>query len=219
VDEYAGILPPEVFTFASYPMNLKGALKYNVNTILQAGHGFWGNLRKTTPEDRAYIASQLRKAKRVLAHTEGAPMTHSGHLCGSPELYLQADAASGYALMTGFSSEPWTGEYRIAVPVQKVLCVLGHPFSVDADGVVLPLHFVGADDSCSAFVIGEAGEGPRILSSTGVLEDVTAQADGLRVTAGTDTELTLSLPDGQEVRKVRLLAGETRVLCARQNQE
>ena len=146
-------------------------------------------------------------------------MTHSGHLCASPELYLQADPSSGFALMTGFSSEPWTGEYRIAVPVQKVLCVLGHPFSVDADGVVLPLHFVGADDSCSAFVIGEAGEGPRILSSSGVLEDVTAQADGLRVTAGTDTELTLSLPDGQEVRKVRLQAGETRVLCARQNQD
>ena len=218
VDEYAGILPPEVFTFASYPMDLKGALKYNVNTILQAGHGFWGNLRKTTPEDRAYIASQLRKAKRVLAHVEGAPMTHSGHLCDSPELYLQADPSSGFALMTGFSSEPWTGEYRIAVPAQKVLCVLGHPFSVDADGVVLPLRFVGEDDSCSAFVFGDAGEGPRILSSTGVLEDVTAEAGGLRVTAGTDTELTLSLP-GQEVRKVRLFAGETRVLCARQNQE
>jgi lysophospholipase L1-like esterase len=215
VDEYAGILPPEVFTFASYPMDLKGALKYNVNTILQAGHGFWGNLRKTTPEDRAYIASQLRKAKRVLAHVEGAPMTHSGHLCGSPELYLQADAASGYALMTGFSSDPWTGEYRIAVPAQKVLCVLGHPFSVDTDGVVLPLHFVGEDDSCSAFVIGDAGTGPRIVSSTGVLEDVTAEAGGLRVTAGTDTELTLSLPGGQDVRKVRLQAGETRFLGIR----
>ena len=64
-------------------------------------------------------------------------------------------------------------------------------------------------------MIGDAGEGPRILSSTGVLEDVTAEAGGLQVTAGTDTELTLSLPGGQEVRKVRLQAGETRFLGMR----
>ncbi|MBR1576464.1 MAG: alpha-galactosidase [Bacteroidales bacterium] len=212
LDEYAGIFPPEVFTFATYPMSLSGALKYNVNSILQGGHGFWGDLRKTTPEDRRFAASRIRMAKRVLPFTEGAPMTHSGRLCDSPELYVQADASSGYALMTGFSSEPWIGDYRIAVPAQKVLAVLGHPFRTDADGVVLPLRFAGEDDSCSAFVIGDAGAGPKILSSTGVLEDVTVEDGVLRVTAATDTELTLSIPGRQDVRTVRLSAGETRLL-------
>lgn len=212
VNEYAGILPPEVFTFAAYPMDLEGALKYNVNTILQAGHGFWGNLRKTTPEGRAYIASQLRKAKRVLSHVEGCPMEHGGRLCDSPEWYLQADHTSGYALLTAFSSDPWEGEHRLDLDPATVLAVLGHPFRTDAAGVVLPLRFEGEDDSCAAFVIGEAGSGPRVVSSTAALEDAEIVDGVLQVRAASDALIVVYDPRTRVRRSFPVPAGET-VAC------
>ena len=209
IDEYAGILPPEVFTFAAYPMDLEGALEYNVHTILQAGHGFWGNLRKTTPEDRAYIASQLQKAKRVLARIEGCPMEHGGRLCDSPEWYLQADRSSGFALLTAFSSEPWEGEQRLDIDPSLVLGVLGHPFRTDADGVVLPLRFEGKDDSCAAFVLGDAGQGPRVVSSTGALDDVSLVDGVLQVRSSTEAVVVVHDPGTGVSRSFTVPAGET----------
>ena len=214
VDEYAGILPPEVFTFAAYPMDLEGALKYNVNTILQAGHGFWGNLRKTTPEDRAYIASQLRKAKRVLSRVEGCPMEHGGRLCSSPEWYLQADRKSGFALLTAFSSEPLAVEHRLDMDPSSVLAVLGHPFRTEADAVVLPLRFEGKDDSCSAFLIGDAGTGLRVISSTGPLEDVSVENGILQVRAASDAGIVVYDPRSRLSRSLTIPAGETVALAS-----
>ena len=219
VNEYAGILPPEVFTFAAYPINLEGALKYNVNTILQAGHGFWGNLRKTTPEDRSFIASQLRKAKRVLARVEGCPMEHGGQLLDSPEWYLQADREAGFALFTAFSSDPWSGDQRLDLDPKTVSTVLGHPFRTDEAGVVLPLHFEGKDDSCAAFVLGDAGDGPRILSSTAPLEEVSFEADGVRVTAAEDAEVEIWLPKPGVTKTVTVRSGEAFIPCNTQANE
>ena len=51
-NEYAGIVPLELFTYANYPHNSANSMHYNVHTSLIAGHGFWGNLELTSEQER-----------------------------------------------------------------------------------------------------------------------------------------------------------------------
>ena len=209
MDEYAGILPPEVFTYATYPMDISGALKYNVHTILQAGHGFWGNLDKTTPEDRAFIASQLGKAKRVLPFVEGRPLSHEGRLCDSPEIYVQTDRERGYALLTAFASESWSGTRVIPVDAKAVLATLGVPFCAGPEDIRVDLCLEGKDDSCAAFVLGDAGDGPRVLSSTGALEDARPDGKSLTVTAADAATVAVFYPQSGQTVKADLRPGQS----------
>ena len=206
VNEFAGIFPPEVFTYAVYPMNISNALKYNVHSTIMAGHGFWGNLDKTTSADREYVADQLRKAKKVLPHVEGMPMKVSGKLCDTPEIYTQANPKEGYALMTAFSAESWDGCHHITLDPSKVIGVLDCPFSMDADGVNISLRLIDKDDSAAAYVLGGNTTPVRVLSSTGSLTDLDLSLNGLSVKAAEDAVIRVEI-SGQ-VKEISLKAGE-----------
>jgi hypothetical protein len=67
-NEFAGIVPLELFTYANYPQNESDAMKYNVHNSLLAGHGFWGNLQLMTPEERDWVKSQVILSKKVLPY-------------------------------------------------------------------------------------------------------------------------------------------------------
>ena len=54
-NEFAGLIPLELFTYANYPHNNARAQRYNINTSLLAGHGFWGALEFMTPEERLRV--------------------------------------------------------------------------------------------------------------------------------------------------------------------
>ena len=66
-NEFGGIIPLELFTYANYPQNERGAMKYNVNNSLLAGHGFWGNLQLMNSEERKWVGKQVEMSKKVLA--------------------------------------------------------------------------------------------------------------------------------------------------------
>ena len=123
----------------------------------------------------------------------------------------------------------------VAVDTSAVLGVLGCPFRLGPDGVELSFSFDAADNCASAFVLGiGGGEGEaglreaknqacakaslqrcgtlapcvRVVASTGKLESIEALSDGLAVTAATDAEVTVALPDGT-TKQISLSSGDT----------
>lgn len=189
------ILPCELLTYACYPFNRSPyyAQRYNVNTILQCGHGIWGNLSATSKAERKYIASQTAKAKKVLGNVAGHPLQISGQIGSVPEIYVQSDYDGGWALMTAFSGSPAKHTEIIKVYPEKVLGVLNHAYSVENDGVKVELEFPCADESREVFVLGNEGYDIRIVSSTGWLDDISLSENVLKIKAGSDTDVTIDI--------------------------
>lgn len=198
-----GIFPPEVLTYAVYPHNKAPycAQRYHLNTILQAGHGLWGNLAATSVSDRKYIRSEIEKARRVLNHTQGYPLRVSGRIGASPETYLQAAPEKGYALFTAFSGSPVAHTEHIRLDTARVLGVLNHAYTTEADGIRLDLQFAAPDDTREAFVLGNDGSGIRILSSTGWLDHLEIRGKSLHIRSGSESCIRLALPAG--IRNLR----------------
>lgn len=193
-----GIFPPEVLTYAVYPHNKAPycAQRYHLNTILQVGHGLWGNLAATSASDRKYIRSEIEKARRVLNHTQGHPLRVSGKIGASPETYLQAAPEKGYALFTAFSGSPVSHTEHISLDPTQVLGVLNHAYTTERDGIRLDLQFAAPDDTREAFVLGNDGSEIRVLSSTGWLDDLEIRGKSLRIRSGSETHIRLVLPAG-----------------------
>lgn len=208
LNEFSGIFPPEVFTYAVYPMDISGALKYNVNSVLMAGHGFWGNLDKTTESDRTYIRSQLDKAKKVLPYTQGWPMKSVGAMAGTPEIYSQTNTEAGYALVTAFASSPWNGSYSVEVSPEKVMAVLGTGYSCSGNGVDLNLDLSGQDASTAAFILGAQSGAPRITGATCALDDVIAGDGGLIVLPSADGTITVAFPGSPDTCEFKVSGGQ-----------
>jgi len=213
INEYAFIMPQELFTYAVYPRDDEGALAYNIVTAIQAGHGLWGNLEATTPEQRGYIASMFANAEAVLPHVRGALVEVNGSVHDTPETYVQRNEDSGYALFTAFGDSRYEGNEYIPMHMSRVLGVVGSPFSTDAEGVVIPVTFSGArPESFGAFVLGNDCQPFRVLSSTGILEGLSAEYGKLTVKAQTPTTLRVLLVSRNETVELNLEAGECRTI-------
>jgi len=197
VNATACLLPPEVLTYAVYPHNKSpyAAQRYNLNTALQAGHGFWGSLAATSSSDRRYVRGAVEKARRVLRHVAGRPLRIEGRIGAAPETYLQAAPEKGYALFTAFSGSPTEHTEHIALDIRQVLGVLNHAYTTDPDGVCLDLQFAAPDDTREAFVVGNDGSGVRILSSTGWLDALDVSRNSLCIRSGDATRLHIALPE------------------------
>ena len=209
INHYASFLPQELSTYAVYPHDLASRELYNVTTALTAGHGIWGDLSLMTPSQRAVVRGLFSKADRVLPFIRGRRVEVSGEVGDAPEIYVQRNPAKGYALVTAFSPVPLTQPLTVGVNASEVLGVLGHPFRISPEGVELKLSFVKEEDCASAFVLGGKGAGPQVYASTGSLEDIVSDETGFRVTAATDAEVTVALPDSRLVTAF-IPAGETR---------
>lgn len=203
------VIPCELLTYACYPYNKTPyfSQRYNVNTILQAGHGIWGDLTCTGRTERKYIASQTAKAKRVLKHTAGNPLHVSGQVGSVPEIYLQSNYNEGWALLTAFSGGPVRHTHMIDLNTDKVLGVLNHSYRLENKGVAINFEFPCADESREVFVIGNDGIPVRILSSTGWIDDITVSGNTVRIKAGSDTDITVETR-GEEM-SYHISAGKT----------
>lgn len=204
------IIPCELLTYACYPFNRSPyfAQRYNVNTILQCGHGIWGDLSATSKGERKYIASQTDKAKKVLDHVAGQPLQVIGQIGSVPEIYIQCDYDGGWALMTAFSGGPARHKETIKVNPDKVLGVLNHAYSVGKDGINVNLEFPCADESREVFVLGNEGCGVRILSSTGWLDRISISGKTLSIRAGSDTDIVVDIL-GKKKESHHISAGKT----------
>lgn len=193
INEFHGLIPCELFTYAVYPYDKSPhyAQRYNINTILQCGHGIWGDLSKTSAKDRQYVGAQIGKAKKVLEYTAGYPLRVTGKIGSSPEIYVQTSPETGYALMTAFSGSAISHTEHITMCPDKILGALNSAYRVDDDGIVFDLQFPAADDSREAFVLGNHGSGTSIVSSSGWLDDISQTGNSLSITAGSQSAVRI----------------------------
>ncbi|RZM30404.1 MAG: hypothetical protein EOO88_00865 [Pedobacter sp.] len=203
VNRYDGILPSETLTFAVYPHNGSPffAQRYNVNTAIVGGRGFWGNLQQMNVQQRKAVLSLVSKSKRVLPYITKTQTTMQGAIGASPEIYSRIDQESGYGQVIGFSGSAVNFPFEEAIDTKKALGVLNHAYSLSDAKLSLPFQFSMSDDTREAFILGNDHSGVSVLSSTGWLEDLQLGQHTLKITAGSDTEILMSIPsDYKEVQ-------------------
>ena len=192
------ILPVEIFTYASYPHNIRPykAMEYNIHSILMAGHGIWGNLGLLSADDRKAVRDLIIKAKRVLPEIEGRPFCHAGLTGDSPEIYWQVDTASSFGQVIAFSGAPVDHEFTLATNPDSLAAVLNHPYRLDGSDIHLEFGFKGCDDSAAAFLIGNEGEDVSVIYATGALDDILISDDHVLVIPAEDGEMSIMI-DGK----------------------
>ncbi|RYG50453.1 MAG: hypothetical protein EOO01_10685, partial [Chitinophagaceae bacterium] len=196
VNRYTGILPSETLTFAVYPHSGGPfyAQRYNVNTTLVAGRGFWGNLKQTNDQQRKAVNSLVSKSKKVLSHISMLPTKVQGTIGASPEIYSRVNQENGYGQVIGFSGAPLSQSHEEVINAKKVLGVLNHAYSIHEDKLTLPFQFSMPDDTREAFILGNGESGISILSATGWLDDVQLGTNSIKISAGSDADLVISIP-------------------------
>ena len=176
---YAGLIPLELFTYASYPHNMAGAMEYNVANSLLAGHGFWGDLSLMTPEERAYVGRQVEKSRQVLPLiSESPPLVH-GKVGDSPEIYRVINEEESAGQLIAFSRSTSRFSVSQAVNPKKLLAVLNHPYSLTGGTLKMDLRFPEKESSKTLFVLPNRGSGISIRSSSVSLEEAKLDANSL----------------------------------------
>lgn len=152
-NEFAGIIPLELFTYANYPQNEAGAMKYNVHNSVLAGHGFWGNLQLMTSEERKWVNKQVQYSKKVLHSILKTKPQVIGKVGDSPEIYtiVNSEAATGQVI--AFSENPVQKEHIVEVNTDRLLGVLNHPYSAKNFQLKLPFSFQEKESSAAVFIL------------------------------------------------------------------
>lgn len=153
-NEFAGIIPLELFTYANYPHNLQGSQDYNVNTSLISGHGFWGKLGLMTEEERLNVGETVQAVNMVLPFlTETAPEV-LGKVGDSPEIYIHLNADAGAGQIIGFSSTP-AGSVPVKTKIDsnKIKMLLHAPYHIENDILTVHLDLNKPYSTHAAFVL------------------------------------------------------------------
>ena len=177
-NEFAGIVPLELFTYANYPQNENNAMKYNVHNSILAGHGFWGNLQLMTPEERKWVKTQVLLSKKVLPFIVNTKPEVIGKVGDSPEIYTIVDYSSSAGQVVAFSENPVQYEHLVNLNTNKLLGVLNHPYSSENFQLSLPFNFQKEQSSAAAFVLANPYTYlgiKSIVSSTAAISDIQSQ--------------------------------------------
>ena len=187
-NEYAGIIPLELFTYASYPQNISGFMKYNVHSALLAGHGFWGNLEIMNSEERKWIGTQVNLSKMVLQFLVDVNPEISGQVGDSPEIYkmINSNEAAGQIIM--FSEEPAKQEIEFEIDSEKLLAVINNSYNLKVNTLNMSLQLDQKKSSTAVFMIPNQGEGVTIHSSTSQITNAKYQNGLLEYTVETAGE-------------------------------
>jgi len=169
-NEYNGIIPLELFTYANYPHNIENSMDYNVNTSLISGHGFWGDLSLTNDRERKIIGKKVVKSKLVLPYLTDIKTYTMGKVGDSLEIYTQInnDACAGQIIAFGNNSSSYTQGAKI--DSTKLLAVLDHPYKFEMGFLTLNFAFEEEPSTKEAFIIPNEGIGISISSSTSVID-------------------------------------------------
>lgn len=196
-NEFHGIIPLELFTYANYPQNEQGAMKYNVHNSILAGHGFWGNLQLTSGDDRKWINTQVQISKKILPHLVDVKPQVIGKVGDSPEIYsvVNTEKAAGQVIV--FSENPSQKEHVVALNTGKLLGVLNHPYSVENNIVRFPLNFENKESTAAIFILPqeEASRGISVISATTAIEDATFSNNNLRLKTAWPGEINMLWPE------------------------
>ena len=170
INEYAGIIPLELFTFANYPHNQENSLEYNVNTSLIAGHGFWGSLELMSEKERLQVGKRVHKAKLVLPYLTNTKPEITGKVGDSPEIYAIVNKEKSIGQVIGFSTSPSTFNHQLTINSSSLLAVLNTPYSSSNDTIDLSLHFESKNSTSEAFILSNHNQNISIFYSSSILD-------------------------------------------------
>lgn len=196
-NQYAGIIPLELFTYANYPHNHRYSQRYNVNTSLITGHGFWGALEELESEERKAIGATVAKSKIVLPYIADVMPEVIGRVGGSPEVYTLVNKEAGAGQVIAFSGQALNYSHRVKLNTKAVLGVMNHAYQLEDDHLQLNFQFPMPDATREAFIVPNDGTGISIRSSTVWLDELKLFRGALTITSGADGELVIYWPKAQ----------------------
>ncbi|MCS7005550.1 MAG: alpha-galactosidase [Cytophagales bacterium] len=202
---YDSILPYGIFTFAVYPHNSYPffAQRYNVNTALIGGKGFWGNLKLMSLEQRQRVKNVVLKHKRILPYIEHLPLEIFGKIGSSPEIFVQLNRDTAAGQIIGFSGAPTEYLYKTSLAASNCLAVLHHQYELKEDTLYLPLQFSMPDDTREAFVLPNHGTNVSVTSVKGWLSDAILEEKRLILHTGTSSVIELQLPQNVQIVELK----------------
>lgn len=208
-NSFTGIIPLDLFTYANYPHNIWPffSQRYNVNSSLIAGYGFWGNLEQLSDEQMIRVGNKVAKTKRVLPYLNDVPTDVKGDVGASPEIYTRIDPDKGAGQVVAFSGQPMHYLHKTELEKEKVLAVLNHSYEIMNDSLFLPFTFSMIDDTREAFVLPGKGNGVTISSSTVWLDNVYFDNDELIIDAGAEGKMVVHWDERNGHPHVRELEG------------
>lgn len=174
-NEYGGIIPLELFTYANYPHNLENSMHYNVNTSLISGHGFWGNLELMSKAERLEVGKKVGKSKRVLPYIADISPVIEGNVGDPLEVYAQINHEESAGQIIIFNTEPYTLEKNIPVNTSKFLAVLNQPYRLVSDTLNVNFQDKKTWSTNEVFILPNTGIDIFINSSTCILDDVNVE--------------------------------------------
>lgn len=196
INQLGNILPPEVFTYAQYPQNMVPfhVQRYNVNTSLIAGSGFWGSLKLMSKSDRVAVGKTLTKAKMVLPYINGKPLLIQGQVGATPEMYEQIDVENAFGQVIGFSGSAKNYTQHSTINGANLLCALNQSYRLVGNSLDFDFQFTIPDDTREAFILGNEGKEVSIVESSGWIDEVKLGDNGLDIKMGAVSVLKIKLP-------------------------
>jgi hypothetical protein len=196
INEYAGIIPTELFTQAVYPHHVRpfDAQRYHVNTTLVAGRGFWGNLQSMSQPQRLRAGEMLAKSKRVLPYITALPIEVKGKIGSSPEIYTHVNRGKAAGQVIAFSGSAINYMHTIELNTDSCLAVLNHTYKINRNTLEIPFQFATPDASREAFIIPNNGKKISIMESSAWLRNVSLNGNSLEIEAGADGESVIVFP-------------------------
>jgi hypothetical protein len=165
-NEYAGIIPLQLITYANYPHNTNNNMVYNVYNSLLAGHGFWGNLEALQASERTWIGQQVAISKKLLPYQTDVLPEIQGKVGDSPEVYKFVNQEAGAGHVFAFSEEGMAIDVDCQLNPDKLLAVLNQPYTGTANGVELHFDLRGPDAAEVAFILPNEDQGVSIRNSS-----------------------------------------------------
>ncbi|MFQ5750935.1 MAG: alpha-galactosidase, partial [bacterium] len=194
--EFNQILPTVLQTSANYPhqSEMFGAQRYNVNTTLLGGGGFWGDLSEMSFDDRERVGEVVKLFKKVAPTVVATRPRVTGLIGSSPEIYEFINPEKAEGSVIAFSGSALQMVYKTQRVNQKNLfCVLRNAYALTEDGSIdLTFLFPQPDATCEAFVLSNSQFAARIASSTCWLKSA-------QVTGGNSITYVNGAPGHQQV--------------------
>ena len=171
-NEYNGIIPLELFTYANYPHDTENFLDYNVNTSLISGHGFWGNLKLMKEAERLKVGKKVAASKRVLPYLTNMNTEIQGKVGDALEVYSQINEEESAGQIFVFNTESYNLKKKIRINTGKLLGVMNQTYDLNSDTITINFKDANKISTQAAFVIPNMGSGTSIISSTTILDDL-----------------------------------------------
>ncbi len=194
MEEYYNIIPNELITYANYPHNNFPffAQRYNVNSSLISGRGFWGNLALLNEEQMLRVKNSVDKSKLILPYVAGLKTQRI-----NPSTNQQISTSLIFELINykkpagqiiAFSNNPMIYEWQNSTDLNgdSLLCILNNAYECIENKLTINFNFPASDVSRDAFIIPNLGSGISIISSTSWLDNATISNNQLKYTSGTE---------------------------------